>query len=127
MKGTDREVFIVDPESFDKLLESNDTVVLDLRTGWCGPCRNFDPIFAETAAKNADAAFAAVDIDVHPELGAAFDVQSVPKIAVLRAGALVFAYEGALSAAALDDVIQQVRALDVEEIRRVIAAGSDQE
>jgi thioredoxin 1 len=101
-----------------------DLLVINFYAAWCAPCRRFREDFTEAAKENSDAVFAMVDVDKQRDLGTAFQVEAVPKLAVLRSGALVFAHEGTLSLDALNDVIRQVRELDVGELRRAAAASA---
>lgn len=125
MRNGERAAVIVDAASFGGLIGSNEFVIIDLWSSWCGPCRAFEPVFTKVAQQNTDVVFATVDIESEPELARMFDVQSIPKVAVMRAGALVFAYEGTLSEEALNDIIQQARAVNVERIREAVADKRD--
>jgi thioredoxin 1 len=108
-------------DQFEDVLAANEFLIINFSARWCRPCRVFNQAFAEAAGGNSDASFAVVDVEAEPDFGAAFGVGQVPMLAVVRGGALVFSHEGALSLEALDDVIRQVRALDVDELRRAVA------
>ncbi|MFD0205904.1 MULTISPECIES: thioredoxin family protein [Saccharothrix] len=120
MSETGREVIELDVPSYQELIKSNDVIVIDISADWCGPCQAFTEVFRSAAGNYDDVVFASIDTDEQPELGTAFNVKTIPTIAVMRAGALIFAHEGSLSERALADVIRQARALDVEQVRRSV-------
>jgi thioredoxin 1 len=97
-------------------------VLIDWWAPWCGPCRSFAPIYESIAAKNPDITFAKVNTDEHPDLSGMFQIQSIPTLMVFRDGILLFAQPGAVPAASLENLVQQVKALDMDEVRKEIAA-----
>ena len=103
----------------------SDIVLVDWWASWCGPCRAFAPIYEQAAADNPDITFAKVDTEAEQNLAGAFQIQSIPTLMAFREGVLVFAQPGALPAAALDDLISQVRTLDMEEVHQAVAAQKD--
>lgn len=108
-------------DNFDEVVTKNDFVLIDFWAAWCGPCRMFAPVYEKAAAANPDLVFAKVDTEAQPELAASFDIQSIPTLMIVRDRVAVFAQPGALPAAALDDVIGQARALDMDEVRKSVA------
>jgi thioredoxin 1 len=110
----------VTEENFDATVKQG-IVMLDFWAAWCGPCRVFAPVFEAAAGRHPDVVFGKVDTEAVPSLAAAFDVQAIPTVAVLRDGILLGAFPGAIPAAALDELVGKVRALDMDEVRRKIA------
>jgi thioredoxin 1 len=96
-------------------------VLLDWWATWCGPCRTFAPTFEAAAGRHPDVTFGKIDTDAQPALSAAFEIRSIPTLMVLRDGVLLFAQPGALPAAALDEIIGKVKALDMDDVRKQIA------
>lgn len=122
MSSDSREVIALDVVGFQAMIETNDVVVIDISAEWCSPCQAFTEIFRSAAANYDDVVFASIDADEQVELGAAFNVKSIPTVAVMRGGALIFLHEGVLSELALADVIEQARALDVDKVRESVVA-----
>jgi len=101
-------------------------VFIDFWAAWCGPCRMFAPIFEEAAGRHPDLVFAKVDTEAEPDLAGAFGIRSIPTLVVLRDGILLGTFPGALPGEALDDLVREVRALDMDDVRRRLAEEEPQ-
>lgn len=108
-------------DAFPTTVEENDIVLVDFWADWCGPCRMFAPIYDEVSQEHDDVVFAKVDTEQEQELAAAFSIQSIPTLMAFREGVLVFSQAGALPKASLEDLVSQVKALDMDDVRRQIA------
>ncbi|MDQ4102351.1 MAG: thioredoxin domain-containing protein [Actinomycetota bacterium] len=109
-------------DNFSDVVSSAELVLVDFWASWCGPCRSFGPVFEEASERHPDAVFGKVDTEAQRELATAFRVMSIPTLAVIREGLVLYAKSGALPLEALDDLVGRARALDMDEVRRNRAA-----
>ncbi|MEN9775454.1 MAG: Thioredoxin-2 [Pseudomonadota bacterium] len=114
-------------DQFDATISGQDIVVVDFWAPWCGPCRSFAPTFEKVAEDNADAHFVKVNTDEEQSLAMHFGIRSIPTLMIFREQVIVFQQAGALSKGALEDVLRQVRELDMAEVKRAAQAhpGND--
>lgn len=110
--------------NFDETIAANDIVVVDWWAAWCGPCRMFAPIFEAASERHDDVVFAKVDTDANQRLSAAAGIRSIPTLMVFREQVLVYSQPGAVPASALDELLRQVRTLDMDEVHRAVAERS---
>lgn len=107
--------------TFDDVLAENEIVFVDWWAEWCGPCRAFAPVFEHVAEQHPDLVFAKVDTDANPALSSSAGIRSIPTLMVFREQVLLFSQPGALPASALEGLVEKVRALDMDEVRKAMA------
>jgi thioredoxin 1 len=112
-------------ENLEDTLKKNEIVLLDFWASWCGPCRMFGPIFEKVAAAHPDIAFGKVNTENEQELAGAFQVRSIPTLMAFRRNILLFSQPGLLPEAALESLIGQIKALDMEKVTKDIDARTE--
>ncbi|GAA1143514.1 thioredoxin [Ornithinicoccus hortensis] len=110
-------------ENLDRTLDENPIVLVDWWASWCGPCRAFAPVYEEASEQHTDVVFGKIDTEAQQELAAGAQITSIPTIMAFREGVLLFAQPGALPKASLEELIQQVRDVDMEDVRAKLAAA----
>jgi thioredoxin len=117
----------VTQENFNQVVNGNSMVIVDFWAPWCGPCRSFAPAYEAASEKHPDVVFAKVNTEEQQALAGYFQIRSIPTLMVFRDKIIIFAQPGALPAAALEQVIEKAKALDMDEVRREIAAEQNQQ
>jgi len=117
----------VTQENFNQVVNGTNMVIVDFWAPWCGPCRSFAPAYEAASEKHPDVVFAKVNTEEQQALAGYFQIRSIPTLMIFRDKIIIFAQPGALPAAALEQVIEKAKALDMDEVRREIAAEQNQQ
>jgi len=108
--------------NLESLISDSNMLFIDFWAEWCGPCRMFGPTFEAASEKNQDITFAKCDTEAQQEVAGQFGIRSIPTLAVFKEGVMIFQQPGALPPAALDELIEKVKDLDMEEVRKEMDA-----
>ena len=114
-------------DNFQKTLDESDILFIDFWADWCGPCKQFAPVYTAASEQHPEITFGKVDTEAQQELAAAANISSIPTIMAFRESVLVFAQPGALNAEQLDEVIGAVKDLDMQEVHKQVAEQGDEE
>ena len=108
-------------DTFEDIITGNDIILLDFWAPWCGPCKQFTPVFESISETHPDIVFAKVNTEEEQELGGYFQIRSIPTLMVFREQIIVFSQAGALPPAGLETVIEKISELDMDDVRRQVA------
>ena len=108
-------------KNFEETIQNNAIVVIDFWAPWCGPCRAFAPIFEGVAASHPDVLFTKINTDAEPDLATRFQVHSIPTLAIFKEQEVIFYQPGMLPKEALEDLIEQARKVDMQQVREQVA------
>ncbi len=110
-------------DNLESVITGNDIVIIDFWAPWCGPCRSFAPVFEAASEKYPNVVFAKVNTEVEQSIGASFQIRSIPTLMVFRENVILYSEAGALPASGLDQLLEQVLAIDMAEVHKQIAEG----
>ncbi len=112
-------------ETFSDTVNDNDIVIIDFWAPWCGPCKNFAPIYEEVSEKHEGIVFAKVNTEEEQELGASFQIRSIPTLMIFREKVILYSQPGMMSGPDLDGLIEKVKELDMDKVRTEISAQEE--
>ena len=108
-------------ENFEITIDTNNIVIIDFWAEWCGPCKRFGPVFEEASTRHPDVCFAKVDTENQQELAAYFGIRSIPTIVIFREKIGMLSQAGALSPDGIDELLSEIKAYDMDQVREEIA------
>ena len=108
-------------DTFSNTVNDNDIVIIDFWAEWCGPCKNFSPIYDEISQKHEDIVFAKVNTEEEQELAASFQIRSIPTLMIFREKIILYSQPGMLGGPQLDELVGKVKELDMDMVRAEIA------
>jgi thioredoxin 1 len=114
-------------ENFNDVVSAEGTVLVDFWAEWCGPCRQFAPVFDEASERHGDITFGKVDTEAQTQLAQAFGISSIPTLMAVRDGVVLYAEPGALPGPALEELIGKVREVDMDEVRASVAEAESEQ
>jgi len=110
-------------DTFQDAITPEGTLIIDFWAPWCGPCRNFAPVFEKAAERHPDITFAKINTDAEQELAGALGIRSIPTLMVFREQVMLFSQAGALSAGQFEELIGKIKEVDMEQVHKEVSAA----